>query len=61
MAESIDKQEKMKQNDTKPYLVTLVIVLSEDEQINAAKLKASEFNAATPDKLQAIGKPSSTK
>ena len=61
MTESETKPKQTKQNAVESYSVTLVIVLSEAEQTDAAKTKAMAFSAANPDKLVPIGKPSSTK
>jgi hypothetical protein len=54
-----------KRNKTTPdaasqYSVTLVSVLSDDEQFDAARRKAAALSGIDPSKLMAIGKPSKT-
>ena len=54
-----------KRNKTAPdaatlYSVTLVSVLSDDEQFEAARRKAAELSGIAPGKLMAIGRPSKT-
>ena len=61
MTENEKKPDKTKQNDAENFSVTINVTLSDEEQVNAAKLKAVEFNAANPDKLVVIGKPSNTR
>jgi hypothetical protein len=61
MAENETKRNQTKQNEAESYSVTIGVTLSEQEQIDAAKQKAAAFNAANPDKLVAIGKPSATR
>jgi hypothetical protein len=61
MAENGTKPNVTKPNDAENFSVTIGVTLSEQEQIDAAKQKAVAFNAANPDKLVAIGKPSATR
>ena len=54
-----------KRNKTAPdaatlYSVTLVSVLSDDEQFDAARRKAAALSGIDPAKLMPIGKPSKT-
>lgn len=61
MKEDATKPDKIKLNDAENFSVTINVTLSDEEQVNAAKLKAVEFKAANPDKLVVIGKPSNTR
>ena len=61
MAENQNKSQKTAKSVTESYSVTLVSVLSDTEQIEAAKQKAAAFSGVNPEKLTPIGKPSSTK